>query len=157
MTALIVVLFVIAFVLLCFYNKKIKDKIVNSPVEQTELIKDNELIKHNELIKIINNNRFMLESSQLKVSSLFSEIGEEKAKYKANTNEISDNYFTTYEENAIAIRFEGLFAKNYSTPTSFFRAYLKNKTYKQNIENKNFNWVGSATVNNFNCIFFATY
>jgi uncharacterized protein YkwD len=148
----IVIVAVIGIVFLCFYNKKIKEKIIYTPIEETGLVSDKELID------LINEHRKSIGLDALKVSSLLCELAEEKAQYMSDNNEASHDYINEYGERAMAIRFAEIVAENYITPKSTLTAYLNSKKgHKEKIETPTFNWVGSATINRFNCVFFATY
>jgi len=150
MVEIIVIIVVVTIVLLSFYNKKIDKKINYVPVEELN-------VKDKEFIDLINQHRNSLGLSTLKVSSLLCELAEEKVQYMIENNAISHDRVTEFGERSKAVLFAEIVAKNYRKPLSLLNGYLGSTRHKAILEKPSHTWIGSATFDNYNCVFFATY
>ena len=146
-----IVVVIIFLVWYFFYNKKKIKKTYYIPIEQTDLIKDAELIR------LINEHRIIIGLEPLKVCELLMELSKDKSNYMSDNNTLSHDHFTNYSQDAQAVNFGEIVAHGYNTSKSTINAYLNSETHKEVIEKAYYNWIGSTTTNNYNCIFFAQY
>lgn len=155
-----IILFLLIILIINFFNKnKIQKKYI-------PLIENN--IKDKILVDLINDYRKNLNLQILKSEKLLISLAKKQVLW-LNENvknkedfEIKGHYFLNERQSSSNIddkdvNYGEITCYGYVSEKSKLQAYLKSKLHKECIENPNFNYIGSATVNNINFIIFTKY